>query len=159
FQPVKAGHGKIGDEQIRRPRAEGFQTRAPVIGNAHLISCRFEAAAQDARDLPFIVNHQDLFEVIGHELCRLSCRDLKLYASAGSVRSAFNPDSSPMGLNNAVRDCQTQAESRLGSGAIPMPWSQTAKEMKLPPPLRTLTSMGQPAGEYLDAFSISVKST
>ena len=57
--PRHAGHHQVGDHQVRRPLAEEAHALFGIVGRAHVEALRGECGAQHARDLRFIVDHQN----------------------------------------------------------------------------------------------------
>ena len=59
FEAVHVRHGKVRDDQVRRPLARELQSAVAIVGDADFVSAGGEASAQHPGDLGFVVDHED----------------------------------------------------------------------------------------------------
>jgi len=63
FDAVHFGHLKIGNYQIRVKIVKKINRAFAVGRSSHIIAMRLQTALQNARDLIFVINHQDFSRI------------------------------------------------------------------------------------------------
>jgi hypothetical protein len=70
FQAIHLRHREVRDDEVRIGRLECIERLQPIARNRNVISTALQAGAQDARNLPFVVDDEDshLVSILRHDV-------------------------------------------------------------------------------------------